>query len=91
MDLSTHSNDADLKMIAEMGVRPPLNREKLPPRQKLRSVVYMVMASVRMQRLKWEWGQVRKVGDGLRKAKGDVLRKRAGVVEGKGKARVLEV
>lgn len=74
---SSFSNKTDLKMIANMGVKPPAAKRKTPDlRQKLRVAAFAVIASVRMRKLSQEWGKVRKVGDSLKKAKVETLRKR---------------
>jgi hypothetical protein len=71
------SNETDLKMIANMGVKPREAKKKTPNlRRKLRTVALTVMASVRMRKLSQEWSKVRKVGDSLKKAKVETLRKR---------------
>lgn len=71
------SNETDLKMIANMGVKPPATKKKAPDlRRKLRAAAITVIASVRMRKLSQEWNKVRKVGDSLKKAKVETLRKR---------------
>jgi hypothetical protein len=68
-------------MIAEMGVKTPSastfkKENPLNARCKLRSVAFMVLASVRMQKMSQNWSRARKIGEGLRRAKGEVLRRR---------------
>ncbi|KAL2003290.1 hypothetical protein VTN02DRAFT_4411 [Thermoascus thermophilus] len=71
-------NEADLRMIAEMGVTPPSRTLRRAPMEKLRSAIFVVKATVRMQRLSREWSKTRKIGEGLRKAKSEVLKRREG-------------
>lgn len=49
------SNQADLHMIAQMGIYP--ERTIRETRPKLRSVVFMVMAGLRMRRRQQEWAK----------------------------------
>jgi len=71
-----YSNEADLKMIAEMGVKPPSRKHRRKPMEKLRSAIFVVKGIVRMQRMSREWGKARKLGEGLKKAKSEVLKRR---------------
>lgn len=71
------SNETDLKMIASMGVKPPAAKKKAPDsRRKLRVAALTALASVRMRKLSQEWSKMRKVGDSLKKAKVETLKKR---------------
>ncbi|PGH36086.1 hypothetical protein GX50_01098 [[Emmonsia] crescens] len=69
-------NETDLKMIAEMGVKPHSPRKKFNPRLKLKAVACTVLAVCRMQKMSAEWSKSKSLGEGLRKAKGEVLKKR---------------
>ncbi|EEH09005.1 calmodulin-binding coil-coil protein [Histoplasma capsulatum G186AR] len=69
-------NETDLKMIAEMGVKPNSPRKKFDARLKLKAVACMALAVCRMQLMSAEWKKSKKLGEGLRKAKGEVLKKR---------------
>ncbi|KAL2372571.1 spindle-pole body protein, variant [Blastomyces gilchristii SLH14081] len=69
-------NETDLKMIAEMGVKPPSPRKKFNPRLKLKAVACTILAVCRMQMMSAEWSKSKKLGEGLRRAKGEVLKKR---------------
>lgn len=59
-----------------MGVKPPSRKLRRAPMEKLRSAIFVVKATVRMQRLSREWSKTRKIGEGLRKAKSEVLKRR---------------
>lgn len=63
-------------MIAETGVETTVPETKLEPRRKFRAVAFAAVAAARMQRMAAEWNKTRKVGEGLRRAKGEVLKKR---------------
>ncbi|KAG2413709.1 hypothetical protein HFD88_002898 [Aspergillus terreus] len=71
-------NEADLRMISEMGVKPRDRHNIREPRQKLKTAVSMVRAIVRMQRMGQEWKKTRKLGEGLKRAKSEVLKRRDG-------------
>ncbi|KAF7171618.1 hypothetical protein CNMCM5623_003969 [Aspergillus felis] len=76
-------NEADLRMINEMGVKPRDRTHFRTPRQKLKTAVSLVLATVRMQRKSREWSKTKKLGEGLKRAKNEVLKKRR---ESSGKA-----
>lgn len=63
-------------MIAEMGVPRPQYSRARSPRQKLRSAISLVRATVRMQHMSREWKKTRKLGEGLKRAKSEVLKRR---------------
>nr|KMM64560.1 hypothetical protein CPAG_00912 [Coccidioides posadasii RMSCC 3488] len=69
-------NEMDLKMIAEMGVESSVAATKLSSRKKFKSAVLVVMAATRMQKLATEWRKARKIGEGLRRAKAELLKRR---------------
>ncbi|KAK2808394.1 hypothetical protein FQN50_004779 [Emmonsiellopsis sp. PD_5] len=69
-------NETDLKMIAEMGVEHQTPAKKFNPRRKLKTVAATVLAICRMQKMSAEWRKSRSLEEGLRRAKGEVLRKR---------------
>ncbi|OJD27497.1 hypothetical protein ACJ73_01110 [Blastomyces percursus] len=69
-------NETDLKMISEMGVKPPSPRKKFNPRLKLKAIACTILAAYRMQRMSAEWNKSKKLSEGLRRAKGEVLKKR---------------
>ncbi|KAI9929224.1 hypothetical protein ASPWEDRAFT_149861 [Aspergillus wentii DTO 134E9] len=69
-------NEADLRMISEMGVKSRDRSQVRTPRQKLRSAVSMVMATVRMQRMGREWKKTKKLGENLKRVKNEVQRRR---------------
>ncbi|EAW09522.1 putative spindle-pole body protein (Pcp1) [Aspergillus clavatus NRRL 1] len=69
-------NEADLRMISEMGVKPRDRSHFRTPRQKLKTAVSLVLATVRMQRKSREWSRTKKLGEGLKRAKSEVLKKR---------------
>jgi Pericentrin-AKAP-450 domain of centrosomal targeting protein len=68
------SNQADLRMIQEMGVKAKRSsyESQLALRQRFRATVYAVVAANRIQRLEREWRRMRKMGEGLRRARGEV-------------------
>ncbi|OAX81608.1 hypothetical protein ACJ72_04051 [Emergomyces africanus] len=72
-------NETDLKMIAEMGVKPRSPRKKFDPRLKLKAVACTVLAVCRMKKLSAEWSKAKTLSQGLQKAKGEVLKKREGM------------
>ncbi|EAL92644.1 putative spindle-pole body protein (Pcp1) [Aspergillus fumigatus Af293] len=76
-------NEADLRMINEMGVKPLDRTYFRTPRQKLKAAISMILATVRMQRKSREWSKTKKLGEGLKRAKNEVLKKRR---ESSGKA-----
>lgn len=63
-------------MIAEMGVKPRDRTQIRTPRQKLRSAISTVKAAVRMQKMGREWRKTKKLGEGLKRAKNEVLKRR---------------
>lgn len=63
-------------MISEMGVKPRDRTQMRSPRQKLMSAISTVKAAVRMQRMSREWKKTKKLGEGLKRAKGEVQRRR---------------
>ncbi|KAF9884053.1 hypothetical protein FE257_002338 [Aspergillus nanangensis] len=71
-------NDADLRMISEMGVKARDRQNVREPRHKLKTAVSMVRAIVRMKRMSQEWTKARKLGEGLKRAKNEVLKRRDG-------------
>lgn len=74
--MRSHSNEADLRMITEMGVQGRERNQAQTPRQKLRSAISLVVATVRMQRMGQEWRRTMKLGEGLKRAKGELLKRR---------------
>ncbi|KAJ5399181.1 hypothetical protein N7465_009670 [Penicillium sp. CMV-2018d] len=69
-------NDADLRMISEMGVQA---RDRAPirtPRHKLKSAISLVRAAVRMQKMSSDWKRTKKLGEGLKRAKTEMLKRR---------------
>ncbi|PYI07509.1 spindle-pole body protein [Aspergillus sclerotiicarbonarius CBS 121057] len=69
-------NEADLRMISDMGVKPRDRNKLRTPQAKLKTAVSMVKAIVRMQRMSQEWKKTKKLGEGLRRAKNEVLKRR---------------
>lgn len=63
-------------MISDMGVKA---RDRAPvrtPRHKLRSAISLVRAAVRMQRMSSDWKKTKKLGEGLKRAKNEMLKRR---------------
>ncbi|KAJ5574175.1 uncharacterized protein N7459_008602 [Penicillium hispanicum] len=69
-------NEADLRMITEMGVQARDRTAVRSPRRKLRSAISLVVASVRMQKMGQEWRRTKKLGEGLKRAKNEMLKRR---------------
>ncbi|RAK99875.1 putative spindle-pole body protein (Pcp1) [Aspergillus ibericus CBS 121593] len=69
-------NEADLRMITDMGVKPRDRNKLRTPQAKLKTAVSMVKAIVRMQRMSQEWKKTKKLGEGLRRAKNEVMKRR---------------
>ncbi|PGH12397.1 hypothetical protein AJ79_04345 [Helicocarpus griseus UAMH5409] len=69
-------NETDLKMIAEMGVKPHNPQRKFNARLKFKAIASTALAICRMQKMSAEWSKSRSLGEGLRKAKGEVLKRR---------------
>lgn len=63
-------------MVTEMGVQARERAETRTPRQKLRTAISLVVAAVRMQRMGQEWRRTKKLGEGLKRAKSELLRRR---------------
>ncbi|KKK16386.1 spindle-pole body protein [Aspergillus rambellii] len=69
-------NEADLRMISDMGVKPRDRSQIRSPHAKLKTAVSMVKAIVRMQRMGREWKKAKKIGEGLKRAKHEVIKRR---------------
>ncbi|EEH17055.1 hypothetical protein PABG_07142 [Paracoccidioides brasiliensis Pb03] len=69
-------NETDLKMIAEMGVKPHSPGRKFNPRHKLKAIASTVLAVCRMRKMSAEWSKMKSLGEDLRKAKTEILKKR---------------
>lgn len=63
-------------MITDMGVHARDHNQARNPRGKLRSAISLVVATVRMQRMGQEWRRAKKLGEGLKRAKSEMLRRR---------------
>lgn len=63
-------------MISEMGVQAMDRNPVRTPRRKFRSAISLVIATVRMQRMGQEWSKAKKLGEGLKRAKSEMLRRR---------------
>lgn len=63
-------------MISEMGVQARDRNPIRTPRRKFRSAVSLVIATVRMQRMGQEWSKAKKLGEGLKRAKSEMLKRR---------------
>ena len=59
-----------------MGVKPRDFSQTRTPRQKFRTAISLVRATVRMQRMSREWKKTKKLGEGLKRAKGEVLKRK---------------
>ncbi|KAJ5174815.1 uncharacterized protein N7482_000692 [Penicillium canariense] len=69
-------NEADLRMITEMGVQARDRNPMRTPRRKFKSAISLVLATVRMQRMGQEWRLTKKLGEGLKRAKSEMLKRR---------------
>lgn len=71
--LCCYSNQADLRMIAQMGVKAKKDsyESKLAVKQRFRAVGWMAVAAVRIRGLEREWRGVRNLGEGLKRARGE--------------------
>ncbi|OJJ51403.1 hypothetical protein ASPZODRAFT_379486 [Penicilliopsis zonata CBS 506.65] len=74
----TACNEADLRMIAEMGVKARSPDHSRTPRHKFKTAISMVVATVRMQKMGREWKKTKKLSEGLKRAKNEVLKRRDG-------------
>lgn len=63
-------------MISDMGVHARDRSSARTPRSKFRSAISLVMASVRMQKMGKEWRRTKKLGEGLKRAKSEMLKRR---------------
>jgi Pericentrin-AKAP-450 domain of centrosomal targeting protein len=59
-----HSNQADLRMLSQLGVTPKRGdyAERVAVRQRFRAAVFVVVAAKRMERLERGWRGVRRLG-----------------------------
>ncbi|CAG7925917.1 unnamed protein product [Penicillium olsonii] len=71
-------NDADLRMISEMGVQARDRASVRTPRQKLRTAISLVRAAVRMKKMSSDWKRTKKLGEGLKRAKSEMIKRRDG-------------
>jgi len=69
------SNKADLKLLEEMGVTPKTKTKEQKP--SLKSVAYMIMATVRMRKMQEAWSGNKKLHETLMK-KLDGMRRKQG-------------
>lgn len=76
MPIQLCSNEADLRMISEMGVQARDRHPARTPRRKLKTAISLVLATVRMKRMSQAWGQTKKIGEGLKRAKNELLKRR---------------
>lgn len=63
-------------MINEMGVQARDRNPARSARGKFRSAISLVIATVRMKRMGQEWRRAKKLGEGLKKAKSEMLKRR---------------
>lgn len=63
-------------MIAEMGVEPPASVIIPDSRRKLKAIFLTALATVRMQKMASDWSKTRKISEGLKKAKSEIMKKR---------------
>ncbi|CRG85665.1 Putative leucine-rich repeat-containing protein DDB_G0290503 [Talaromyces islandicus] len=76
-------NEADLRMIAQMGIKAPESGKLHDARRKFKTAGLLVVAIIRMQRMSQEWCKTRKIGEGLQRAKTELLRRRDSQRSGK--------
>jgi hypothetical protein len=68
---SVRSNEIDLKILREMGVKVPSREKyerKLTPKNKFRAGVFVVMAAMRLSKGEEEWAAWKGVGEKLKLA-----------------------
>lgn len=63
-------------MISDMGVKRRDRHNVRSPTAKLKTAVSMVKAIVRMQKMGREWNKTTKLGEGLKRAKNEVMKRR---------------
>lgn len=63
-------------MISEMGVQAHDRTPIRTPRHKLKSAISLVRAAVRMKKLGSDWKRTKKLGEGLKRAKTEMLKRR---------------
>ena len=63
-------------MISEMGVQARDRNTVRSPRGKFRAAISLVVAAVRMQKMGQEWRRTKKLGEGLKRAKNEMLKRR---------------
>lgn len=63
-------------MISDMGVIARDRSNVRSPKAKLKTAVSMVKAVVRMQKMSREWKKTTKLGEGLKRAKNEVMKRR---------------
>ncbi|KAL4818044.1 hypothetical protein BDW67DRAFT_158430 [Aspergillus spinulosporus] len=63
-------------MISDMGVIARDRSNLRSPKAKLKTAVSMVKAVVRMQKMSREWKKTAKLGEGLKRAKNEVMKRR---------------
>lgn len=63
-------------MINEMGVQARDRTTTRSPRGKLRSAISLVIATVRMKKMGQDWRKAKKLGEGLKRAKTEMLKRR---------------
>ncbi|KAL5340047.1 hypothetical protein BJX70DRAFT_130446 [Aspergillus crustosus] len=63
-------------MISDMGVKPRDRNTIRTPKSKLKTAISMVKAVVRMQKASREWKQATKIGEGLKRAKNELMKRK---------------
>lgn len=63
-------------MISEMGVQAHDRTPTRSPRHKLKCAISLVRAAVRMKKLGSDWQRTKKLGEGLKRAKTEMLKRR---------------
>lgn len=63
-------------MISEMGVQTRDRNSARSPRRKFKTAISLVKATVRMQRMGQAWAQTKKLSEGLKRAKIEMLKRR---------------
>ena len=65
-------------MVAEMGIkRRKPDEVGQEPRQKLKRAISTVVAAIRMRKMAREWKKTRELGENLKRAKDEVLKRRS--------------
>lgn len=63
-------------MISDMGVKARDRTPARTPLHRFKTAISLVRAAVRMQRMSSDWKRTKKLGEGLKRAKTEMLKRR---------------